>query len=119
MKVYACKFKNAKTQARRQDSVTKGGAEINFGAAREVYLCEIERGKGAREIYSSVDQTNKVKTKKKRSSVQKFPQILVVVSKFLRFSANSLVKTKKNKGLRPKSFMKSGVSPEKFRKYGR
>ena len=30
-------------QARRQDSVT-GGAEINFGGAREVYLCEFERG---------------------------------------------------------------------------
>ena len=34
-------------QARRQDSVT-GGAEINFGGAREVYLCEFERGTGAR-----------------------------------------------------------------------
>ena len=56
-----------------------GGAEINFGGAREVYLCEFERGTGARKVYSSVDQTNKVKTKKK--------------------------------GLRPKSFMKSGVSP--------
>ena len=43
-----------------------GVAEINFGGAREVYLCEFERGTGAREIYSSVDQTNKVKTKKKR-----------------------------------------------------
>ena len=42
-----------------------GGAEINFGRAGEVYLCEFERGTGAREIYSSVDQTNKVKTKKK------------------------------------------------------
>ena len=31
----------------------------------EVYLCEIEKGTGAREIYSSVHQTNKVKTKKK------------------------------------------------------
>ena len=65
-----------------------GGAEINFGGAREVYLCEFERDMGAREIYSSVDQTKKVKTKKK-SSVQKFPQILVIVSKFLRFSTNS------------------------------
>ena len=50
-------------QARRQDGVTVG-AEINFRGAREVDLCEIERGTGAREIYSSVDQTNKVKTKK-------------------------------------------------------
>ena len=31
-------------QARRQDSVT-GGAEINFGGAREVHFCEFERGK--------------------------------------------------------------------------
>ena len=43
-----------------------GEEEINFGGAREVYLCEFERGTGAREIYSSVDQTNKVKTKKKK-----------------------------------------------------
>ena len=34
-----------KRQPRRQDSVT-GGAEINFGGAREVYLCEFERGTG-------------------------------------------------------------------------
>ena len=40
-----------------------GGAEINFGGAREVYLVEFERGTGAREIYSSVDQMNKMKTK--------------------------------------------------------
>ena len=55
-------------QARRQDSVTGGGrgAEINFGGVREVYSCEFDRGTGAREIYSSVDQTNKVKTKKKK-----------------------------------------------------
>ena len=45
-------------QARRQESVTGGGAEINLGGAQEVDLCEFERGTGAREIYSSVDQTN-------------------------------------------------------------
>ena len=49
-------------QARRQDSVT-GGAEINFERAREVYLCEFKRGTGAREIYPSLDQMNKVKIK--------------------------------------------------------
>ena len=49
-------------QARHQDSVT-GGAEITFGGAREVYLSEFERGTGAREIYPSLDQMNKVKTK--------------------------------------------------------
>ena len=41
-------------QARRQDSVT-GGGRNKFWGAREVYLCEFE----------SVDQTKKVKTKKK------------------------------------------------------
>ena len=44
---------------------TGGGAEINFGRAREVYLSEFKRGTEAREIYSSVDQTKKVKIKKK------------------------------------------------------
>ena len=34
---------DATVQARRQDSVT-GGAEINFGGARAVYLCEFEGG---------------------------------------------------------------------------
>ena len=58
-------------QAQRQDSVI-GGAEINFGEAQEVYLCEFERDTGAREIYSSVDQTKKVKTKKKKVFVQSF-----------------------------------------------
>ena len=40
-------------QARRQDSVT-GEAEINFGGAREVYLCEFERGaRGTRNLLQS------------------------------------------------------------------
>ena len=82
-------------QARRQDSVTEGGGRNKFWGALDVYLWEFERGTRAREIYSSVDQTNEVKTKKKAPSVQKFPQILVIVSKFLRFFTNSLVKTKK------------------------
>ena len=70
-------------QARRQDSVTKG-AEINFGGAREVYLCKFNRGTRAREV-------------KKKVFVSKFPQIVAVVSKFLRFSSNSKVKTIKKK----------------------
>ena len=41
-----------------------GGAEINLGRAREVYLCEFEWGTGAREVYPSLVQTNMVKTKK-------------------------------------------------------
>ena len=67
-----------------------GGAKINFGGAREVYLCKFKRGTGAREIYPSLDQMNKVKTKnlkgfsgrkqvitkrKKRSSSQKCHEI--------------------------------------------
>ena len=69
-----------KLQARLQGSVT-GGAEINLGGGtRNLFLC------GSNE--QSEDQ-------KKRFSVQKFPQILVIVSKFLRFFTNSLVKTKK------------------------
>ena len=35
----------------------------NFGGAREVYLCEFERGTGAREFIPSRDQMNKMKTK--------------------------------------------------------
>ena len=45
-------------QARRQYSVTR--------VSREVYLCEFQRGTGVREIYFSVDQTNKMKTNKKK-----------------------------------------------------
>ena len=58
-------------QARRQDSVTGGGGgggggRNKFWGAREVYLCEFERGTGAREIYPCLDQTNKVKTEDRR-----------------------------------------------------
>ena len=65
-------------QVQRQDSVT-GGTEINFGGAQKVYLCEFKRDTGARKIYSSVDQTNKVKTKKK-VFCSKFLQIKKVIS---------------------------------------
>ena len=76
-------------QAQRQDSVTGGGEEINFGEAREVYLCEFERGTGLREVYSSVDQTKKVKTKKKVLSTKIFTnsccrlKILAIFREFL------------------------------------
>ena len=39
------------------------GAEINFEGAREICLCEFKRCTGAREIYPSLDQMNKMKTK--------------------------------------------------------
>ena len=75
--------------ARRQDSVTGwgGGAEINFGGARKVYLSEFERGSGAPKIYSSVDQTNIVKTKKKMSSSQKCYEIRCESTKITKLRA--------------------------------
>ena len=45
-------------QAQRQNSVT-GGAEINFGGAREVYLCEFERGTGKLSQSGSNEQEQK------------------------------------------------------------
>ena len=101
------------TRARRQDSVT-GGAEIKFVGAREVYLCEFEKGTGAREIYSSVDQTKKLKTKKKVFSTKistnsgyrlKIPTIF-----------HEFLSEDQKKGLRPKCFMKSGCESTKITK---
>ena len=66
-----------------------GGAEINFGGPREVYLCEFEEGTGSLLECGTNKKGEEQKKKKKRSSVQKFQQILVVVSKFLQFSTNS------------------------------
>ena len=51
-------------QARRQGAEMRGRNK-SWGV-REVYLGEFEGGTGAREVYSSVDQTKKVKTKKKK-----------------------------------------------------
>ena len=111
-----------------------GGAEINFGG-HEKFVYEDSRGarghekfvyedsRGAREIYSNVDQTKKVKTKKKSYSVQKFPQILVILLSSQNSCDFPRILTwrtkKKKKGFRPKSFLKSGVSPQKLRKYER
>ena len=101
-------------QARRQDRVTGGGAGINFGGAREVSLCEFERGTGSREIYSSVDQPKKVKTKKKvfgskiSTNSGCHLKILAIFHEFL--------SEDQKKGLRPKSFIKSGVNPQKITK---
>ena len=69
-----------------QDSVT-GGAEINvFGGGNEKFIY----------VNSRVSESNeKGEDQKKRSSVQKFSQTLVFISKFLRFYSNSKVKTKK------------------------
>ena len=70
LKLNENRFPHSK-QARRQDSVT-GGSRNKFWGAREVYLCEFERGTGAREIYFRVNQTNKVKTKKKGLQFKNF-----------------------------------------------
>ena len=61
-------------QARRQDSVTRG-AEINFGRAREVYLCE----------FKSMDQTKKVKTKKKGLHFKNFHKLWFSSQNFATF----------------------------------
>ena len=112
-----CKKFTKPSQARLQDSVTGGEAEINLGGAREVYLCEFERGMGACEIYSSEDQTNKVKTNKKDLQFKKFHKsgyCLKILAFFL-----EILREDKKKGLRPKSFMKFGVTLQKLQKYGR
>ena len=83
-----------------------GGAEINFGRKREVYLCEFERGTGTREIYPSLDQMNKVKIKNSEGFFgrnQKFKQ-------FFQPKTSDLQK----KGLHPQNVMKFGVSPQKL-----
>ena len=67
---------------RRQDSVTGGGAEINF-VGHENFIYVNSRGARGHEKFILVW------IKQKRSSVQKFSQILVIVSKFLRFFTNS------------------------------
>ena len=63
--------------ARRQNSVTGGGeAEINFGGHQKFFYVNL---RGAREIYPSLDQMNKVKTKTSEGFFgrnQKFKQFL-------------------------------------------
>ena len=88
--------------ARRQDSVTRG-AEMNFGGAREVYLRE----------FKSEFKSEKGEDVKKKSSVHKFSQTLVFIAKFCDFP-RILKRKPKKQGLRPQSFMKSGVSPQKL-----
>ena len=77
-----------------------GGVKINFGRAREVYLCEFE----------SVDQTKKVKTQKKVFCTKIFTnsgcrhEILAIFHEFL--------SEDQKKGLFPKCFMKSAIRCE-------
>ena len=81
------------------------GADINFGGTREVYLCEFERDTSVREIYSSVDQTNKVKTKKKKIFRSKISTNSGYRLKILAMFHEFLSEDPKKKGLRSKSFM--------------
>ena len=67
-------------QARRQDSVT-GRAEINFGGHEKFFYVNSRGARGAREFYFS-GSNKQNEDQKKRSSVQKFPQFLVIFSKF-------------------------------------
>ena len=78
-------------QARRQDSVT-GGAEINFGGAREVCLCEFERGTGNLSQSGSNKQGEDQRIKGISGRNRKFKQ-------FFRPKTGDLQKKKKEKGL--------------------
>ena len=62
-----------------------GGAEIKFGGGgHEKFIYVNSRGHGGTKSLFEYGSNEKGEDQKKRSSVQKFPQILVVVSKFLR-----------------------------------
>ena len=90
-KIYSYKS----NQDRRQDSVT-GGAEINFLGGHEKFIyVNSRRGTRAREIYSSVDQTNKVKTKKKGFHFKNFLKFWLSSENPCDFSRILSVKTKK------------------------
>ena len=83
-----------------------GGAEINFGGHEKFILCEFERGTGAREIYPSLDQMNKMRSKDSNGFFGRNRKF----KRFFRPKTGDLQK-KKKKGLHPKNVMKSGVSP--------
>ena len=99
--------------------MTGGGAKINLGGGTENLFMLIREGHGGTLIYSSVDQTNEMNTKKKKIFSSKIStdsghrlKILAIFHEFLSVE-------QKKRGLRPKSSMKSGVSPQKLRKYER
>ena len=72
-------------------------------------MCEFERGTGAREIYPSLDQINKVKSNKSKGFSGRNRKI----KRFFRPKTGDLQKEKTKKGLHPKNVTKSGVSPQK------
>ena len=73
-----------------------GGAEINVGG-HEKFIHVNSRGHlGTRSLFES-GSNEKDEDPQKMPSVENFPQNLVAVSKFLRFSTNSSVKTKRKR----------------------
>ena len=76
------------TQARRQDRMTDGGGGGRnkfWGSTRSVFM----RIQGGTRSLFQCGSNEKSEDQKKRPSVQIFSQILVIVSKVLRFSTNS------------------------------
>ena len=72
-------------------------------------MCEFERGTGAREIYPSLDQINKVRSKKSKGFSGRNRKF----KRFFRPKTGYHQKKKKKKGLHSKNVTKSGVSPQK------
>ena len=87
-------------QARRQDSVTGEGGTENFGGHEKFNYVN---SRGAQEVYSSMDQTKKVKTKKRKKGLR--PKIstnsgcLKILAIFHEIWSEDQIK----KGLRPKT----------------
>ena len=77
-------------QARRQDSVTGGeGQKRILGGRRKFIYVNSRVAGGPRNLFQYGSNEQGEDQKQKRSLVQKFPQILVIVSKFVRFFTNS------------------------------
>ena len=79
--------------------MTGGGAEIIFGGHEKLIYVNSRGGRGHAKF---------IPVRIELGEDQK--KILVIVPKFLRILHEFLSEDQKKKGLRPKSFMKSGVS---------
>ena len=104
--MFRCTF----MQARRQDSVTGGGAEINFGGSRGLFMWIREGHGGTRNLSQVWNKWTSWRPKIQRD----YPAEIRNSNVF--FPAENRWSPKK-KGLHPKNVMKSGVSPQKLRKY--
>ena len=77
----------------------------------------IRGGMGAREVYSSVDQTKKVKTKKRKGLQYKnFHKFWLLSQNSCDFPRILKWRPQKKEVFGPKRFMKSCLSPQKLRK---